>query len=407
MLKVASTVAALLCAAPALGQIKVAYIDPLTGPFADVGNAGLRHFQAMADKINASGGVLGGQKLQIVPFDTKSSPQEALIAFQAALDQGIRIVTQGNGSNVAAALIDAANKTYQRSPEKMVIFLNYAAVDPDLTNAARCSFWHFRFDANTEQKLEAITTYLARQQDLKKVYLIGQDYAHGQQIARISQELLKKKRPDVAIVGNDLHPTGKVKDFTPYVTKIKSSGADAVITGNWGNDLSLLVKAARDVGLTATFYTYYAGSIGTPTAMGAAGAGRVAQVSEWHPNLEGNKAEAFVNEYNRNNNHEFWYLRVKTEMEMLVKAIEQARSADPTKIALALEGMRYAGDAGEVFMRKQDHQLIQPMYLSIFEKAGQPGVKYASEKTGFGFRTLAAIPAKELEVATTCQMQRP
>ncbi len=406
MLRIASAVAALLCAVPASAQIKIAYIDPLTGPFADVGNAGLKHFQAMAEKINASGGVLGGQKLQIVPFDSKSSAQEALIAFQAAVDQGIRILTQGNGSNVAAALIDAANKTAQRTPDKTIVFLNYAAVDPDLTHA-KCSFWHFRFDANTDQKLEAITSYLAGRKDVKKVFLIGQDYAHGHQIARISQELLKRKRPDISIVGNDLHPVGKVKDFAPYVAKIRSSGADAVITGNWGNDLSLLVKAARDAGLAATFYTYYAGSIGTPTAMGAAGAGRVAQVSEWHPNLEGNKAAAFVEEYNRKNGHEFWYLRVKTEMEMLTKAIDQARSADPKSIALALEGMHYQGDAGEVWMRKQDHQLIQPMYLSMFEKAGGPGVKYQSEKTGYGFKTLATIPAQALEVPTTCQMQRP
>jgi branched-chain amino acid transport system substrate-binding protein len=405
--KLALVIAAALLATPATAQIKIAYIDPLTGPFADVGGAGLKHFQAMAEKINAGGGVLGGQKLEIVPFDSKSSPQEALIDFQSALDQGIRIVTQGNGSNVAAALIDAANKTYQRTPDKAVLFLNYAAVDPDLTNAARCSFWHFRFDANTEQKLEAITTHLAKQKDLKKVYVIGQDYAHGHQISRISKELLKKKRPDIAIVGDDLHPTGKVKDFTPYVTKIKASGAGAVITGNWGNDLSLLVKAAKDVGLTATFYTYYAGSIGTPTAMGAAGAGHVAQVSEWHPNLEGNKAEAFVNEYNKKNSHEFWYLRVKNEMEMLANAIDRAKSADPIKVALALEGMHYQADAGEVWMRKEDHQLIQPMVLSIFEKAGQPGVKYQTEKTGYGFKTLTVVSARDLEVTTTCQMTRP
>jgi branched-chain amino acid transport system substrate-binding protein len=400
--------AVLFAATPVAAQIKIAYIDPLSGPFANVGEIGLAHFQLITEKINAAGGVLGGQRLEIVPFDNKASPQESFVAFQSAVDQGIRIITQGNGSGVAAALIDAVNKHNARNPDKLVVYLNYSAVDPDLTNAAKCSFWHFRFDANTEQKLDAMTDYLAKQKEVKKVFIIGQDYAHGQQIARIGEAMLKKKRPDITIVGNDLHPMGKVKDFAPYVAKIKSSGADAVITGNWGNDLSLLVKAARDAGLKIPFYTFYGGGLGTPRAVGEAGGGRVIQVTEWQMNLEPNKAEAYANEYNKKNtSNEFYLLRINNEMLMLAKAIDTAKALDPKKIALALEGMRFQGDAGEVWMRKEDHQLIQPLYISIFERVGTPGVKYAVEKTGYGFKTLETVPAQATEVPTTCQMQRP
>jgi branched-chain amino acid transport system substrate-binding protein len=399
--------AVFLASTPASAQIKIAYIDALSGPFANVGEVNLSHFQFIAETINAAGGVLGGQKFQIVPFDNKASPQESFIAFQAAVDQGIRIITQGTGSGVAAALIDAVNKHNARNPDKSVLYLNYAAVDPDLTNA-KCSFWHFRFDANTEQKLDALTNYLAKQKDVKKVFIIGQDYAHGQQIAKIGEAMVKKKRPDITVVGNDLHPMGKVKDFAPYVAKIKSSGAEAVITGNWGNDLSLLVKAARDAGLKIPFYTFYGGGLGTPKAIGEAGAGLVIQVTEWHANLEPNTAEAYAGAFNsKNANNEFYLLRVNTEMLMLAKAIDQAKALDPKQIALALEGMHFQGGAGEVWMRKEDHQLIQPLYISIFEKVGAPGVKHDVEKTGYGFKTLESVPAKATEVATTCQMQRP
>jgi branched-chain amino acid transport system substrate-binding protein len=389
--------AALFAAPPAVAQIKIAYIDPLSGPFANVGETGLWHFQAMAEKINAAGGVLGGQKLQIVPFDNKGSPQESLIVFQAATDQGIRIITQGNGSGVAGALVDAVNKHNARNPDRSVLYLNYAAVDPDLTGP-KCSFWHFRFDANTEQKLDAITSYLAQQKDVKKVFILGQDYAHGQQIARIAPKMLQEKRPDVTVVGNDLHPLGKVKDFAPYVTKIRASGADAVITGNWGNDLSLLVKAARDAGLKARFYTYYAGGLGTPTV----------QVSEWHVNVAGKpELDRLAAEFKKKYSTDFYYLRIKTEMEMLARAIDQARALDPTKIALALEDMRFPADTGEVTMRKQDHQLIQPLFISVFAKKDGKDVKYDVENTGYGFRTITAIAAKQTELPTTCAMQRP
>jgi branched-chain amino acid transport system substrate-binding protein len=408
MTKVLLLAAAVLVApTPAAAQVKIAYIDALSGPFANVGEINLAHFQFIAETINASGGVLGGQKLQIVPFDNKASPQESFIAFQAAVDQGIRIITQGTGSGVAAALIDAVNKNNARNPDKTVLYLNYAAVDPDLTNS-KCSFWHFRFDANTEQKLDALTNYLAKQKSVKKVFILGQDYAHGQQIARIGEAMLKTKRPDIAVVGNDLHPMGKVKDFAPYVAKIKGSGADVVITGNWGNDLALLVKAARDAGLRIPFYTFYGGGLGTPKAIGEAGAGLVIQVTEWHANVEPNTVGAYSAAFSsKNAGNDFYLLRVNTEMQMLAKAIDQAKSLDPQKIALALEGMHFQGGAGEVWMRKEDHQLIQPLYISIFEKMGAPGVKRDVEKTGYGFKTLESVPAQATEVPTTCQMQRP
>lgn len=248
--------------------IKVAYIDPLSGPFANVGDAGAKHFSYMFERVNAAGGVLGGKKFELVTFDNKSSPKESLVVLRNVIDQGIQYITQGNGSHVAGALIQAVEKHNRRNPDSPILFLNYAAVNPALTNE-QCSFWHFRFDANSEIKLQAITDFIKDQPSIKKVYLINQDYAHGHVISKVTKEMLAKKRPDIEIVGDDLHPIGKVKDFSPYVAKIKASGADTVITGNWGNDLSLLVKAGRDAGLDVDYLTYYGGGLGAPSAIGA------------------------------------------------------------------------------------------------------------------------------------------
>ena len=89
------------------------------------------------------------------------------------------------------------------------------------------------------------------------------------------------------IVGDDLHPIGQVKDFAPYVAKIKASGADSVVTGNWGQDLTLLIKAAKDAGLNVNFYTYYASTSGVPTAMAAGVGGKVRMVAYGHNNMPG------------------------------------------------------------------------------------------------------------------------
>ena len=250
---------ALSMSAGAQETIRIAYVDPLSGPFANVGDAGLKHFRYKAELFNKEGGILG-KRVEIVPFDNKGSPQESLVILRQIADQGIQFVTQGNGSHVAGALVSALERHNRRNPNK-ILYFNYAAVDPVLTED-QCSFWHFRFDAHSEMKLEVFTSYMAESPDVKKVFLINMDYAHGHQIQNITRRLLAQKNPDIEIVGDVLHPIGKVKDFSPYIAQIRASGADSVITGNWGNDLALLVRAAADAGLEAKFYTYYGGGLG-------------------------------------------------------------------------------------------------------------------------------------------------
>jgi branched-chain amino acid transport system substrate-binding protein len=389
--------------------IKIAYIDPLSGAFANVGEAGLKHFQAMAEEINARGGA-AGKKVEIVGFDNKTSPQESLNQFKRVVDQGIRYITQGNGSSVAAALIEAVNRHNERNPGKEIVYLNYAAVDPAFTNE-KCSFWHFRFDANSDMKMESLTTWMAQNKDIKKVYLINQDYSFGHAVKKAARDMLKVKRPDIQIVGDDLHPLGQVKDFSPYIAKMKQAGADTVITGNWGADMTLLAKAAKDGGLNAVFYTYYGGGLGALPGMGEAAEGRIKQITEWHENVVPNKTEKFSVEFEKKYKVDFYYLRVRTLMQMVEKAMNDAKSDDPRKVAVALEGMKFESDTGTVEMRKQDHQLIQPLYLSTVMKTAARGgpkeVKYDVENTGLGFKTDARLEAYTSAQPTSCSMKRP
>ncbi len=415
---------ALLAGSAYAQTVKIAYIDPLSGAFANVGDAGLKQFQFVIDDINKRN-LTGGPKLEIVPFDNKVSPQESLNVLKKVIDSGIRYITQGNSSGVAGVLIDAVNKHNERNPDKTILYLNYAAVDPDFTNS-KCSFWHFRFDANSDMKMEALTDYMAKDKKIKNVYLINQNYSFGHAVSRAAKEYLARKRPDIKIVGDDLHPIGQVKDFAPYVAKIKAANTDVVITGNWGNDISLLIKAAKDAGLNAPFYTYYGGGLGAMTAIGDAGEGKVKQITEWHANIKPNKTEKFANAFNAKyggppQNLSFYYLRVNNQMYMLANAIKQAKSTDPKAIALKLEGMKFESDTGEVEMRATDHQLIQPLYISTVAKAYRDpkdpktakfkgtdkDVKYDLEDTGYGFKTDARLEGYVTAQPTSCQMKRP
>jgi branched-chain amino acid transport system substrate-binding protein len=390
----------------AADTIKIAHIDPQSGPFALQGQSGDRHIQQAIDEINARGGVLGGTKLELVSLDNKSSPQESLVALKQAIDQGIRYVTQGNGSHVGHALTEGVLKHNQRNPGQEVLYLNHAAIDPALTNE-KCNYWHFRFDANVDMKIDALTAVIARDKNIRKIYLINQDYAYGQSVSRVAREMIARKRPDIQIVGDELHPTGKVKDFAPYVAKIKSSGADTVLSGNWGSDLALLIKAAEEAGLPATFYTNYAYLVGTPKAFGPAGAERVKTVASWFPNLPGHPLETTYSDYKKRYNEDWGFLPIKYAIDMWAKAIDKAGSADPVKVAKALEDMRYDAGVGEAWMRADDHQIMEPLFVASFAKVGMQGVKYDADDTGYGWKTDVRIEAKNNILPTTCRMERP
>ncbi|MEO8123892.1 MAG: branched-chain amino acid ABC transporter substrate-binding protein [Burkholderiales bacterium] len=382
--------------------VKIAYIDPLSGAFANVGHNILKSWQFTADVFNKKNAA--GVKFEIVPFDNKGSPQESLNALKAATDQGIRYIVQGQGSGAGLAISDAVNKYNSRNPGKEIVYINYAAVDPALTNE-KCEYWHFRIDADTSMKMEALTSYMKDQPDLKKVYIIGQNYSHGQQVSKYFKEDIKRKRPDIEIVGDDLHPIGQVKDFAPYVAKIKASGADAIVTGNWGQDLTLLVKAAKDAGLHAKFYTYYASVSGTPTALGTDEAGQVRMVAYAYTNMPGLPSK-LENEFKAKFNDDFYALATYNGLAMLSDAMAKAKSTDPVKVAAAMEGLTFQGFAGELTMRKTDHQLQMPLYISSWEKATKQH-PYSVENTGMNFAEVKAIPAYVASTPTSCQMKRP
>lgn len=387
-------------------NVKVAFIEGLSGPFGGVGQNQLNHFQYAAEQFSGKT-ANSGVTVQIVPMDSKGSPQEALALFKKATDDGIRFISQGNGSSVAGVLIDAVNKHNERNPGKEVVFLNYAAIDPDLTNS-KCSPWHFRFDAGVDMKLEALTSYMKDSPAIKNVYVIGQNYSFGQQVSKFTASMLAAKRPDVKIVGNELHPLGQVKDFAPYIAKMMAAGTDTVVTGNWGPDLALLIKAAKDAGFKGNFYTFYAGVIGAPSAIGEAGTDRVFSVAYWHPNVEKNAYESAYTGFKYRFKEEFYTVAAVNAVKFLVAAVEKSKSTEGVQVARALAGMKMKGGSGEeIEMRASDGALQQALYIAQWTRAGGPGVKYAQEGTGHGFKTVRYLEPKLAAMPTTCVMTRP
>ena len=392
--------------------VRIALIESLSGSFANTGEAVFRNLVWATERVNARGGVTladGTHKLVVERYDNKGQNEESLAALRSAIDDGVTVIAQGNSSSVAAALIDAINKHNEREPGKRVLFLNYSAVDPILTNE-KCSYWHFRFDAHADMRMAALMDVFKDDKAVKKVYLIGQDYSFGQAVLREGRKQIAAQRPDIQIVGDELHPIGRVKDFIPYAVKIKSSGAQAVLTGNWGNDLTLLIKAAREVGYDGKFYTFYGNALGVPAALGDAGVGKVIAVADWFPNTPGAASENFYQSFRQRfprPQDDYVHMRMQLMVEALAQAIQAAGTAESIAVARELERASLTFSSQSGHMRAADHQFQQPLVVGVMDRKGNPGVKFDVEGSGYGFRVIKTIPAAAAEAPTTCQMQRP
>ncbi|TAG36273.1 MAG: branched-chain amino acid ABC transporter substrate-binding protein [Polaromonas sp.] len=392
--------------------IKVALIEGMSGPFANTGEAVFRNLVWATERVNARGGVKmpgGSRNLLIERYDSKGQSEEALTALRSAIDDGVTVIAQGNSSAIAPVLIDAINKHNEREPSRRVVFLNYSAGDPALTNE-KCSFWHFRFDAHVDMRIAALMQVLKEDKATQSIYMIGQDYSFGQSVLKEARLQITSQRPDVQIVGDELHPLGRVKDFIPYAAKIKASGAQAVLTGNWGNDLTLLIKAARDVGYEGKFYTFYGNALGAPAAIGDAGVGKVIAVAEWFPNAAGAPSEAFYQSFRQRfpaPKDDYVHMRMQMVIEALAQSMEKAASIEAGAVAAQMEkvSVTMAGQTGT--MRAADHQFQQPLLVAQMGKQGDAGIKFDVEGSGYGFRVLKTIASDKAAMPTTCKMVRP
>jgi branched-chain amino acid transport system substrate-binding protein len=398
-------------AQPAAEPVRLALIEGLSGPFANTGEAVFRNLVWAVERVNSRGGVRtpqGRRLMALQRYDSKGQAEEALSALRSAIDAGSHFILQGNSSATAAALVHAVARHNERSPERRVLFLNYSAVDPVLTNEG-CSFWHFRFDAHADMRMAALMQVLKDDRSVRRAYLVGQDYSFGHAVLREARRQLASLRPDIAVAGEILHPLGRVKDFLPYAQKVMASGASAIITGNWGNDLTLLVKAAKDVGFRGRFYTFYGNALGAPAAIGEAGVDNVVAVADWLPNLPGAGSAEFYRAFRArfpDPADDYVHMRMQLMVEALAQAVERAGSTEAVAVAGALEqaDVTLYGQRGR--MRGADHQFQQNLAVGVMDRKGAAGVNFDVEGSGYGFRVIREVPLEDAQMPHSCRMVR-
>ncbi|WP_319521960.1 ABC transporter substrate-binding protein [uncultured Desulfosarcina sp.] len=368
----------------AADTVKIAVMDPFSGNFRDIGDRYFEGIEYAVNEINNQGGLLG-KKIEAVKVDTELKPDVATRkATKIMLKENVKFFTGGCGSSVAGAMSVLAEKNN-------LIYWTYGQEAASLTGP-KCSRNFFRAAPNTDTHAYAMAAWVAKS-EYKEVACIAQDYSAGIEYMDAFKRKLKEMNPSIKIVAELYHKLGE-KDFAPYVSQIIASGAKIIYTPNWGNDLTLLVKQAKPLGLKAKFIGAYLSDdyMIRSVANDAAVLGSIAcEDYLLSIPLKANK-EFIAGFYKAKGFYPSW-LRGKsyTATMFWAKAVKKAGSFDVDAVINAWEGLTYEGIAGPWYMRPCDHQAQVPMWMAELVENNE-FFKHAH----VGEPTM--IPAKDIEV---------
>ncbi|QRG06204.1 branched-chain amino acid ABC transporter substrate-binding protein [Xanthobacter dioxanivorans] len=402
----AGALLASVAAAASAEPLKIAVIETLSGPQASTGLIFKTAAKYGIDKINAGGGY-GGEPIVLLEYDNQGGPVGAADKVKAAIADGARFIVQGASSAVSGQITEDVRKYNIRNPGKEVIFLNVGGEALELTGA-KCHFHHFRFNPNAQVRVKPMVLALKAAGTLgTRVYSMNQNYSWGIDMQGAIEEYAKLGGYEV--VEKTLHDVNKIQDFSPYVAKVAAANADTVITGNWSNDLLLLMKAAHGAGLKARFATAFLDQPGNIANAGDVAVGN----SVSHPfNAEVNAdTAAFAEDYKAKTGHYPVYTEPQTAfgIAMLGEALKQAPQKDGkidvNAIGKVLENVTFKGPMGEASMRAADHQVQLPMVISVVG----PDAKFKVDGTSLGFKPIKVFTAAEASspVQDACKMNRP
>jgi len=397
----------LFTAASAAAPVKMALIETLSGPQASAGLLYRTAVRYAVEGMNAAGG-WNGAPVQLLEYDNQGGPTAAADKLKAAVADGVQIVVQGASSAVGGQLTEDIRKHNLRNPGKEVLFLNVGGEALEMTGE-KCHFHHFSFAGNAQVRTKALVNAMQSVQALgTRVYSMNQNYSWGQDMEKAISD--QAGNGGYQVVEKTLHDVNKIQDFAPYVAKISAAKADTVITGNWSNDLLLLMKASKAAGLKVRFGTMYLDQPGNLANGGELTLGHFV-AHTFTAEAGGAAGERFVADFQAKTGQAPVAIQPQAifGMWMLADALQRVKpeggNLNVNALARALESARVRTPLGELGMRAADHQALLPMVVSTVAK----DAKFKAEGTDMGFKPVKVFGGQEAAAPAqpSCRMQRP
>jgi branched-chain amino acid transport system substrate-binding protein len=383
--------------------IMIGVTEPYSGVYAAYGESETRGAQAAVDAWNKKGGVLGRQ-VKMAKEDEQSDPGIGVQKARKLVNQDKCVALMGTVSSAVSLSISGAANALG------VPFIDSGGHTDDVTGKD-CKWNTFRVCHSTWMETHATGATLAKKFG-KKWYLITPDYAFGHSLSAGYRDVAQKL--GATIVHEDLTPLGTT-DFSPYLTKVLPAKPDVLLILPQGDDFINCVKQANQFGILKRIP---AG--GPQVELEAVWAlppeARVGFWGvEWYykgASVLGNNAAGakWVADYRKKYGTPptarsfFGY----TAMDRLLWGISEAKSTDPVKIARALEGTHFTSPlvAGTLFFRKEDHQMMWPMWTAEIRAKGTPEDKYDVFNI-IDREPALAIEQTVAEKAKVCKMNYP
>lgn len=404
----AAAVAGLLaCGSAAAAPVKIGLLETLSGPQASSGQAYRSAVRYAVDQINAAGG-WNGEPVQLLEYDNQGGPAGAADKLKAAAADGVHMIVQGASSAIGGQITEDVRKHNLRNPGKEIVYINVGAEALELTGE-KCNFHHFRFSGDAQLRTKALVNAMKQANALgTRVYSINQNYSWGQDMERAIAD--NASVGGYTVVEKTLHDVNKVQDFAPYVAKIAAAKADSVLTGNWSNDLLLLMKSSKSAGLKVRFGTVFLDQPGNIANAGDLALGHFV-VHTFNAEAGGAEGERFVNDYKAKTGHAPAFIEPQTVfgMAMVADALKRTPAEggrlNVNAFARALETAKITSPMGEMSMRAADHQVQMPMVVSTVAR----DARYKADDTDMGFKPVKRFSAAEASIAPqqSCNMKRP
>lgn len=325
-----------------------------SGPFKVTDGQNLAGIQFAVDQLNAKGGIEGHPiKLDVIDTELNAAVTRRK-TIDAILRDHVSVIIGASGSDILRALIDVGQKYH-------VPVIAFAGEADELTGS-EFEPALVRVASDTSMHAASIVYALKRDYpDVKTVFLLNEDYSFGHASEQGFKNALQRLNPAIKVVADVFHPRG-IADFSPYLQRIQASGAEFVLTGDWGADLIHLLNQAHDFGLKPRIGGMFLIDPDILKGVGTAAIGDIGS-DVYEPTIDNVANKAFVASWHAVHAHSDlpWPTAsvgksyISTEIAAL--AIRKAGSTDFAKIVKVLEGLQYDSIAGPLTIRVCDHQV--------------------------------------------------
>ena len=360
-------------AAQAQDVYKIGLISPLSGANSRYGAFATKGANLAVKEINAAGGVMS-KKIELVSGDSQCVPSEGVSATKRMISfDKLPIIIGDVCSSVTLAMQPLAE-------EAGVLLVNAASSNPMITYKAGVGGfkWTFRNYPTDEARAAIVLEHAVKNRSLKTFAVLSVDSDYGRGAITFTKKYLPRY-PDAKLLSEDYYKESET-DFRPVLSKIRASGAQAILMYGQADTTPIVARQMLEMGLGGKVVLVGNGEFNTAKTIAAAPSvmnGSI-EAAAWLPEWTSPRSQKFVEDYKKAyggempNNHAYTHWETT---HLVAAAIKTANSLKNDDIRNALAKIKYDSAMGSVTFDDHNQAVLPMVLLEVAD--GKPVIKSA------------------------------